>query len=261
MIVSDKHKFVFIHIPKCGGTTLRVGIKKFDDTDGFFTNIKDNPDYGKLNYVHLPLFMIKKLYPDTFSKILDYDSIAFIRNPYKRFSSSLAQHIREYRNCEITHLSNKRILEIAHEVVDTLKAYKYNLLPYEYIHFQPQEDYIYVDGDKYVKYVFAINNIKSAIKLIEKKTKCIIDNETTKNKTVIYKNSSVRIAIRILKKIGLRPFLFSFYKKYFHLFTGSKNKIDDFILDDKKINDFIMSFYQNDIILYKLNSTNKNKNE
>ena len=31
MIVSHKHKFIFVHIPKCGGTTIE---KFFLDKDG-----------------------------------------------------------------------------------------------------------------------------------------------------------------------------------------------------------------------------------
>lgn len=34
MIISDKYRFVFIHIPKCAGMTIQNQLQSFDDTNG-----------------------------------------------------------------------------------------------------------------------------------------------------------------------------------------------------------------------------------
>jgi hypothetical protein len=254
MIISDKFNFVFIHIPKCGGTTFRGSIKKYDDTNGYFTGkIESHNEYGTLNYVHLPLFMVKRIFPKIFNKIKVYDSIAIVRDPYQRFTSSLAQHINRYREDEIHKLSDKRILVIAHDVVDNLKKYKgEDLLPVEYIHFQQQINYIYLGDEKCVKHIFKIKDIKSAIELIQNKTGELITNESlVMNKTIVYKNSGIRQIIKLLNNAGLKPILNPIYSKTMHLFVGDKSKINKLILEDNKVNNFITSFYREDIKIYE----------
>ena len=36
MLISDSHKFAFIHIPKCAGTTVRKSLLKFDTRNNFY---------------------------------------------------------------------------------------------------------------------------------------------------------------------------------------------------------------------------------
>jgi hypothetical protein len=61
MIVSDRHRFVFIHIPKCAGTSVRNVLEGFDETGGRFnTRIADDPKFGRLDYTHLPLSIMAR---------------------------------------------------------------------------------------------------------------------------------------------------------------------------------------------------------
>jgi hypothetical protein len=254
MIVNDKYKFIFVHIPKCGGTTFRNSIKKYDDTNGYFTGkIESHHSYGTLNYVHLPLFMIQKVFPKILDKIISYDTIAILRNPFDRFTSSLAQHINRYRENDIHKLSNKRILEIAYIVIENIEKYKDNqLLPLEYIHFQRQSNYVYLENKILVNHLFKIKDIRNAFALLENKIGNKLTNENpVMNKTIVYRNSGVREMIKIFNNLGLKPLLKPLYNNTKYLFLGDKNKINDFILNDKKVNNFITSFYKEDFNLYK----------
>ena len=38
MIISDINKFIFLHIPKCGGTTIRESLMKFETRNNFYWN-------------------------------------------------------------------------------------------------------------------------------------------------------------------------------------------------------------------------------
>jgi len=67
-MISHKNKFIFIHIPKTAGTTIRASMRG---------------EYDQLhNPHHATMFQLKKLLPEkTFQT---YFKFAFVRNPYAR---------------------------------------------------------------------------------------------------------------------------------------------------------------------------------
>ena len=83
-MISLKHKFIFIHIPKCGGTTLETSL--VDDSCIFRYNTW--PHNFKLRYPlnHFTLDDIeesKVLYPN----FDQFYSFTFVRNPFDRLVS------------------------------------------------------------------------------------------------------------------------------------------------------------------------------
>lgn len=49
MIIDDRHRFVFVHIPKCAGTSVRQVLKQFDSYEGRWANAKrEHPELGRL---------------------------------------------------------------------------------------------------------------------------------------------------------------------------------------------------------------------
>ena len=50
MIISDRNKFVFIHIPKCAGTSIRSRVEHLDDRNGAYSSrLDEHPELGLLN--------------------------------------------------------------------------------------------------------------------------------------------------------------------------------------------------------------------
>ena len=114
MIVSDRHKFAFIHIPKCAGTTVRNRITPYDDLGGaHHERVEDHPVLGPTDFVHLPLYTLRDHFPEEFDKVRRYWSFAVLRNPKSRFFSAVAQRVRMYRGngVQLRQLSEEQIVE------------------------------------------------------------------------------------------------------------------------------------------------------
>ena len=72
MIISDRHRFVFVHVQKTGGTTIdRLLLAQLGD------DVRRSPAR------HLPLRAIHRQFPD----VRDYWSFGFVRNPWDRLVS------------------------------------------------------------------------------------------------------------------------------------------------------------------------------
>lgn len=70
-LVSDTHRFVFVHVPKTGGTSLRSALRPLC-TDSYFER--------SVATKHLRASEVPLLHPDV--PFADYFSFAFVRNPF-----------------------------------------------------------------------------------------------------------------------------------------------------------------------------------
>lgn len=98
-MIFFKKKIIFIHVPRCGGTTIEKNLWKnefnkdfdFDMSDekhllqGFVDKYRNKYQYDGLQ--HLTFHNIKKIYP---AESQNYFKFSFIRNPYSRIASTYA---------------------------------------------------------------------------------------------------------------------------------------------------------------------------
>ena len=98
MIFFEK-KIIFVHIPRCGGTTIEKNLWKnefnsefdFNEADekhllqGFIDKYRNIYQFDGLQ--HLTFHNIKKIYPEESKKFFKF---SFIRNPYSRIASTYA---------------------------------------------------------------------------------------------------------------------------------------------------------------------------
>jgi hypothetical protein len=76
-VISDTYKTVFIHNPKCAGTSIKVALHDF----------WPDWEYGDWHYT------LKQL--STMTDIRDYYKFAVVRNPYDRFVSSFIYNLEK----------------------------------------------------------------------------------------------------------------------------------------------------------------------
>lgn len=133
MPISHEHKIIFIHVPKCAGTTIEdiFGMRTFDN---FYCEIITNDVLKKIPYENFTdeeyrNCAVKNMQHYTFrelSKVLKkdilntYKKIAVVRNPYDRLVS-------EYHFCELGIKKGKTFEEFV-EINLKLEPYLRNWL-------------------------------------------------------------------------------------------------------------------------------------
>lgn len=266
MIINDSKKICFIHIPKCAGTSIRNMMQEFDDLNGLHSGkVEVHDELGLLDYVHIPLPILSEHFPDLYSKVKSYHSFAVIRDPYKRFASSITQRLKMYHKQKIQDLSNEKIQSEINSCIKFLNNNQdQSLLPAEYIHFQRQSSYVF-NGDKIVKKLYLMENIKQC----EVDISAIFDLEHSNdefkkqlhsNKTVVYRSSVVRACY-----LTIKPFIVTLIKPILPDYVIAKlrnlvyvprdNRMNK-IFESNKVKEFIASYYKEDIELY--NSLKRN---
>ena len=87
MIISERKGFIFIHNPKCAGTSVRSALTPYDTTHDLFWNF-EMWNGREIDRAHMPLFMFRSLYPHYFALLGQYLSFMFVRDPYDRAVSA-----------------------------------------------------------------------------------------------------------------------------------------------------------------------------
>ncbi len=159
MILSDRYRFVFIHIPKCAGTSVRAAVLPHHDADSrFLKKVERHPDLGDIDFRHLPLALLRDIDPEAFEKLKTYDSFALIRDPFQRFRSALAQRTKMYLGKEFAQLEQAEIRAEIDLVIDYLQSEPRVIAP-EFIHFSRQSDYIRIDGVQLLRHLYPIDRL------------------------------------------------------------------------------------------------------
>lgn len=264
MIIDDKHKIAFVHIPKCAGTTLRQHLQEYDRSQGKFTDRVDmHEKLGMLDYVHIPLFVLKEHFPEEFQRVQQYWSFAVIRDPYSRFASSVSQRLKMYGSKPIEALSEKEVRQEVESCIEFIKnnAREQVLLPHDYIHFQRQVDYIYLGKEKIVDAVYATEKVDDLVDILMEKmghtSEVLIkvkNNEKRKNNTVVYRNDFVRFLMRIIKPFNriLVSVMPERLKETFKrkVYVGRDERMGS-VFSDPSVKRFIDDYYHQDIKLYE----------
>ncbi|MEL7090178.1 MAG: sulfotransferase family 2 domain-containing protein [Pseudomonadota bacterium] len=138
MIISEKHAFAFIHIPKCAGTSIRSMITAADP-DRFqqwgWNWMPRHQRYG--DTAHMPLI---DLAPHLLAQVRDYRAITVVRDPLDRFFSSVEQHFSQH-----DYRARKSVEEFVFELNTTNIRYD----P-AYVHFCPQHYFIAIGPKTHV---------------------------------------------------------------------------------------------------------------
>ncbi len=158
-----------------------------------------HPDMGMVHYAHFTLADLARYFPAEYHKVIDYRSIAIVRDPVDRFYSALFQRLREFRGYQQSQITASVIEIEADAVIEMLRA-SAQRLDLEYVHFNRQSDYIFNDEERIVTEVFALDRLADASTYIESVTGVRLDEAAPENRTLALKAGVFAPLIRTLRK-------------------------------------------------------------
>ena len=132
MIISARHKFIFVAVPKTGTHAVRqalrehMGPQDLEQVGLFVKRQFPIPELAKLQHGHLTLEQVKPYFkPEEWSSLFKF---AFVRNPFDRFISYCAFMTRERGEFE---QNPQRVMR--HYVANP---------PWQHVLFQPQHEFV-----------------------------------------------------------------------------------------------------------------------
>lgn len=141
MIVSHEHKTIFVHVPKCAGTSIRTALKSFHDEAMTLYGVKSVPGFfgGCVkDLCHLTPSEVSQLLKIDTSKYLH---IIVTRDPVSRWISAYTEHQRHCRDFFKGH-NVLPPLTLLREIVHWKETGDSRLsTDTKYIHMRPQVDY------------------------------------------------------------------------------------------------------------------------
>jgi hypothetical protein len=158
-MIDDKHKFIFVHIPKCAGTSVYKALLSGLDENNDINNTKHGgwDAKNKIYKQHATALQTKEFYCSGF---YNYFRFTFTRNPWSRAISDYlwmtntdVNSSREMRKGTFSeYLNNKNDFNIKN-----LKNKSF----YRYDHILPQTDFILDEnGQSMVNFIGKIENLQ-----------------------------------------------------------------------------------------------------
>lgn len=194
MIVSEQHGFVFVHIPKCAGSSVRRRLREVAE-DQDFRSIVDHEALGRVHLAHLPLATLKQHFPDAFEKVQRLEAYAVLRDPGERFRSALSQRLKEFQNVELFTADDALIRRNIDEVMAELDKGD-DLPPLEFVHFIPQHRFVIHDGSQVVEHLYPLERVSDMLADIGKGAGLDLAPPPKENETSSFRNESLRGPVR-----------------------------------------------------------------
>ncbi len=163
MIISDKYGFAFIHIPKSGGSTVRYALMNLDERKAvyFDRSRRDHDLLGSVDFAHLPLQALQQHFPRDFALLRSYRTFALIRDPMKRFTSSLHEYLLWNMGEDLAGLPDADVSRVIREVIEKLNFQDEDkpILDPTLIHFSRQSDFVELSGERIVIDLYPIERL------------------------------------------------------------------------------------------------------
>jgi len=197
MVIDDKHHLVFVHIPKCAGTSVRRALRPLDCSNGAFAELADHPQMGRIHLAHLSLADLAAFFPDAFAKVRDYTAFAIMRDPADRFLSAIFQRLREFGGVAQSDFTAAMIRDEAISVRRQLEAPQ--RLAAELVHFTRQCDFVEHSGQRLVPHIFSVRQMTEVSRFVFEHTGIEIGREKH-NRTTVVRMGALRPLQRALRR-------------------------------------------------------------
>lgn len=255
MILSDRHRFVFVHVPKCAGTSVRAAVLPYHDADErFLKTVERHPELGEIDFRHLPLHLLRDLDPEAFEKLKIYDSYALLRDPFQRFRSAMAQRAKMYLGREFAQLGGKELRSELRRVQEYLLSEPRVIAP-EFIHFARQSDFVQIGDQRLVFNLFPVERLDLFAQALARHIGTATLQLGHANKTKVFRHPHLKHVARTSSVLARRmlpgPVHETLRRSARRLLMKPVSTAGLPVFDEAEMRDFIAGYYSADIALYK----------
>lgn len=183
MIISPRHQFVFVHIPKCAGTSVRTQLIKCDPDHIGMAEVGTHPVLGDMDYGHVPLSILRQHFPREYSYLERFTSYAVVRDPLERFGSSLRQMLWRYDKRPMTLIPQDELRDLTLRTIKEV-ADQLDRPSSKYIFFARQRDFIHDEDRRIVDHLIPMELVPDFIAHIGRMTNTPMESGTRSNQNV-----------------------------------------------------------------------------
>lgn len=261
MIISHRHRFAFVHVPKCAGTSVHGRLAPYDDLDGaFYRRVEDHPELGAVDLGHMPLITLRDHFPDEFSCVKRYWSFAVVRAPRARFCSAIAQRLKMYRGTFLQSLSDEELSREISSTIDNLRNLS-GRFPPDLIHFQPQVDYVMIGDERVVDELYRTHEIDQLFEDVARRVGIEalpeLPNESHhgENRSYAFKSNVVRVAFEPFRPVArsvLKALPQGYKQKLRKLVYRDSSEVFERVGPGLGLDEFVAEFYAADLELLEV---------
>jgi len=183
MIICPNQRFVFVHIPKCAGTSIRSQIAKCDPDQISMGRVGLHDVLGTIDYGHIPLDQLRVHFPDTYAQLQELDTFAVVRDPLARFGSALRQVLWQYEKRPMTLIPQDELREMTLKMLDKV-AGEIAAPSAPFIFFAPQSRFVFDEGRQITKTLIPVDMVPEFIAYLARRTGTEMETEVRANQNV-----------------------------------------------------------------------------
>lgn len=201
MIVIDEKKLAFLHIPKCGGTTIQKWLRQHFAQSPEFYGKRDHPGVGVVYPEHFTLAQLAAFYPELLDTLKSYDTFVLLRDPIKRFESALGQFANEFRGANISLMTPTQIDALAQDILAQLEALDRGF-DFELIHFTPQAAYVEYGSERVARHLRRMSSMQDTLQELSQRLGIPLPEKETRNVRKEFRIRSIAPLLRRLDRLA-----------------------------------------------------------
>lgn len=259
MIICHDRKFVFVHVPKNGGTSIRKLIKEaVPNSTQYQAQVVRLPITGEeADLSHLTMKQVRVNYPDIFDILLAFESFCIVRCPQSRFKSAMAQYITNYLCDELASYNSAHLDDVAKNICSKLSGSHNESRSVELVHFVPQVEFIFDQGVQVVEHLFCLEDGLAIDDFLRLRLGALGSfREVKENQKTMVKEGYLYTSVALLARFLPTSWVSSSIRKYLkNLYRKPIDAVSDIPFNDwiasSEIRAFCNDFYAEDFTLYK----------
>lgn len=254
MIISPRHRFVFVHIPKCAGTSVRTQLIKCDPDHISLGEVGVHPVLGTIDFGHIQLSVLRQHFPEYYANLLDYTSFAVLRDPLARFGSALRQVLWRFEKRPMTLIPPAELRERTLRLLDEIAA-EIDAPSPRLIFFARQTDFVFDEGRRLVDHLIPLDLVAEFLGYMERRTGVPLVTSVRSNQNVELRFKSLGpLAFRVNHMLR-RTLPLDVHARIKNAAVGLLARPGDAaeasgVLDLPEVRDFVATEYAGDADLY-----------